>query len=599
MSVFKNIPRRRVIWIAALLLGFLLGSSLVGVHLDSPTMDEPVHLVRGLSYFWVGDTRLGYAHPPLADALLALPAALAGKTADLTSFPAWATANTGDLAEQYFTAHWAEARAQLVMARHVSVFFSFLLAIYVFRFARRNAGDRAALVSLGLYCLHPTLLAHGRLVTTDLPIALATTIAVGEAANHFERPTLRTAITTTLAVAAAFCIKYSAAFLVPLLVSLGLFFAWRGGGSGETASRRARLGRFAVHAGAVALTTLLAVNAAYGFQRTGFTVARMLEEPEPQSYISRRFDQTLLEERSPLGSLPRTLRVPLPYTYVFGLSMVSVQSRDGHATYFLGMRAGGGWGGYFPVMLAIKNPLAVLVLLGIGLAQAIRRRAWPGRVFGTLLAAGALYLAMSIGSKINIGVRHVLPVMPLLVLGAGVVAARLWEEKGHPRTRTLLSLLGAGTLASAVAWYRHPLGYFNAVCLGPVFGPFVSVVGEDWGQDMADVAEALKTRGMAPLYYHRYGWMMARELEASGVVFDRFRCGNRPAGPGYVVVHSVTRARSPNCHPELLAKEPVVTVNGHVFVYALEMPASPDAPPARLRLAPPPAPSSSAHDGED
>ncbi|MDI1481364.1 glycosyltransferase family 39 protein [Polyangium sp. y55x31] len=573
--------------------------SLVGVHLDSPTMDEPVHLVRGLSYWWIRDTRLGYAHPPLADALLALPAALLGDRVDLTSFPAWADADTGKLAEQYFTAHWAAARAELVIARHVNVLFSFLLGLYVFRFARRRAGDHAALFALGLHCLHPTLLAHGRLVTTDLPIALATTIAVGEAAEHFERPRLRTAITTTLAVAAAFCIKYSAAFLVPLLVSLGLFFAWRGGAEGDAPTRRARLGRFAAHAFAVTLAAVLAVNAAYGFQRTGWTVARILAEPEPQSYISKRANHRLLEERSPLARLPRWLPVPLPYTYVFGLSMVSVQGRDGHATYFLGQRADGGWAGYFPVMLAIKNPLAVLVLLGVGLARSIRRRAAPDRVAGTLLAACGLYLAISMGSKINIGVRHVLPVVPFFVLGAGTVAAQLWQE-GTRRTRTLLALLGAGTFASAIAWYRHPVGYFNALTLGPVFGPKVSVVGEDWGQDMADVAAALKARNLGPVYYHRYGWMMARELEANGIEYERLRCGERP-GPGVAVVHAVTRARSPGCHPELFAKAPLLVVNGRLFVYALDAPDRPAAPAPRprLRFVPPPPPSSASPDDED
>ena len=78
---------------------------------------------------------------------------------------------------------------------------------------------------------------------------------------------------------------------------------------------------------------------------------------------------------------------------------------------------------------------------------------------------------------------------------------------------------------------------------------------------MADVAHALKARNLGPVYYHRYGWMMARELEARGIEFERLRCGERP-GPGIAVVHAVTRARSPDCHPELFAKAPILTVNG-------------------------------------
>jgi hypothetical protein len=136
--------------------------------------------------------------------------------------------------------------------------------------------------------------------------------------------------------------------------------------------------------------------------------------------------------------------------------------------------------------------------------------------------------------------------------------------------------------------------------VGPVFGPFVSVVGEDWGQDMADVAAALRSRNLGPVYYHRYGWMMAGELEARGIEFERLRCGERP-GPGVAVVHAVTRARSPGCHPELFANEPILTVNGHVFVYALDAPERPAgaASRPRLRLVSPPLPSAASPDDED
>ena len=48
-----------------------------------------------------------------------------------------------------------------------------LLGGLVFVFARRYWGERAALFAVALYTLEPTVLAHGRVVQTDIPSALA------------------------------------------------------------------------------------------------------------------------------------------------------------------------------------------------------------------------------------------------------------------------------------------------------------------------------------------------------------------------------------------------------------------------------------------
>ena len=43
---------------------------------DSPVVDEPMHVTRGLVFWATGDTRLSVAHPPLANVLQAIPGAL-------------------------------------------------------------------------------------------------------------------------------------------------------------------------------------------------------------------------------------------------------------------------------------------------------------------------------------------------------------------------------------------------------------------------------------------------------------------------------------------------------------------------------------------
>ena len=564
--------------LAALLLAALALISLVGLRLESPTMDEPNHLVRGLAYWWQGDTRLSYAHPPLADALMALPVAITEPAVDLSALPGWDQAQVEVLAREYMVEDFGRARRQILLARHVPVVFCLLLGLYLYLFCSSLYDRRVALWALGLYCFHPTLFAHGRLVTTDMAVALASTVAVGEAAKHFTRPRWSTLLRVAVAVGAALSVKYSAAYLIPLLLGLGLLFAYGGGAAGEASTRRRRILRVVGQAAFVGAVSLLMVNGAYRFQRSGWTVAHMLAEPEPRNWISKREDQRLLEERSPLRYLPASLPVPLPYSYVFGLATVSVQNSDGHSSYFMGMRRKSGWMAYFPMMLLIKSPLAVILLLGVGLWRTGPRTEPTKRATTVLLIALALFLSFALASRINIGVRHVLPIMPLMVVLAALVATALWQGAERRWLRPAMMWLGAATVISGFAWLRHPLGYFNALCAGPIGGLKISVIGEDWGQDVVDLAAAVTAGGYQPLHYHYYGYTTGLELAHDGVPFEPMRCHDpEPAGPGFAAVHLATLARLPGCYPWLIDREPIAKVNRRIYVFRLAD--RPQAPP--------------------
>src|SRR5690606_11320001 len=66
----------------------------------SPTMDEKNHLTRGMAVWIEGDTRFSYSHPPLANALAALPGYLTGYRPDLRMGSAWEEARVGKMASK-------------------------------------------------------------------------------------------------------------------------------------------------------------------------------------------------------------------------------------------------------------------------------------------------------------------------------------------------------------------------------------------------------------------------------------------------------------------------------------------------------------------
>ena len=72
---------------------------------------------------------------------------------------------------------------QIKRGRYATIVLSLLLALYVVQWSYELYGRNGALLSLALYVFDPNFLAHGQLVTADLPAALMTVMAL----YHFWR----------------------------------------------------------------------------------------------------------------------------------------------------------------------------------------------------------------------------------------------------------------------------------------------------------------------------------------------------------------------------------------------------------------------------
>jgi hypothetical protein len=145
-------------------------------------------------------------------------------------------------------------------------------------------------------------------------------------------------------------------------------------------------------------------------------------------------------------------------------------------------------------VLAIKTPIAFLVLLGAGFLRR-HKQAWIPLAFaGGILLVGTF-------SRINIGIRHILPVYMAFALIAAVGAVHLLEKAGGRRWI-------AGVVVALALWFSassvlaHPdyLPYFNELAAGE---PERIVVDSDldWGQDVKRLAARLKELGVQEVTY--------------------------------------------------------------------------------------------------
>ena len=475
-------PPGRAAAAGAVLLA-LLGGALVIDHqrLDSATMDEPFHALAGCEYALSGTYWANLEHPPLVKLLAGSSAGLAGARPPLLPRPF--SFSTAESPQPFLYRNAISPERLLAAARrpfpllHVAVV---LLAAWA---AWQAAGPLAGLGAALLLAFEPTLVAHAGFLHTDVAAALGFLATVVAAYGALRRPSRLRWAGTGLLLGLSLAAKFTAVFLGPILLVLAL--AWilvRRRATGVTS-----LGPLAGLALAAAVGTVVLL-AVYAISMRHMPAG----EAERSARLFLRSRQASAETVERVAALSRLL--PPAGHYAAGLAGVAEQNRrGGGVNVFMGEVSVEGFATYFPVAFLVKSSLGFLLALLLAAGLAVTRRVRPG--FGSLvflLPPAYLFLA-SVASSYNIGVRHVLPAVPFLAVGAAVAAVR-----GLPRPAAAAALLGLGLLQAGetLAVHPHEVSFFNLAAGGPSRGSaWLNDSNLDWGQDLDRLARELERRG--------------------------------------------------------------------------------------------------------
>ena len=170
-------------------------------------------------------------------------------------------------------------------------------------------------------------------------------------------------------------------------------------------------------------------------------------------------------------ALDRLARAPVfPAPALFeGLGQLAAKNRAGHKSYLLGEVRTTGWWYFFPVALAVKTPLPFLLLTAAGLAAMCRLLSGVERRRQLEPAAIAFaILLVCLPSRINIGLRHVLPMYPFLAIVAGLGVVALWRaRRAVPAASALAVLLVGWQLVASARTHPDYLAYFNELAGQP------------------------------------------------------------------------------------------------------------------------------------
>ncbi|HXQ63801.1 MAG TPA: glycosyltransferase family 39 protein [Steroidobacteraceae bacterium] len=445
------------------------------------TWDEPEHLAAGMALLDRGHYDFDIQHPPLARLALALGPYLAGARSQGIPPP---DGKGEGIAILYGSGHYDR---YLTLARAGALPFLALLVIMTYAFARLILSRPGSLLAAGFVATTPVVLGHGALATLDVPGAATCLLALYAVQRWLRTGRLRDALWLGLATGLAVGTKLSAVPFVALgaLALAGVSILDRSAHA-ATPAPAPRLWKWTGGLLVAGLATAVVLTAAYGGRFIYLT-----DE-------TGRYNQALgylFGYAGPMHDAAYAVgaRVKVPEAFqliVGGIEALSVHNHSGHSSFLLGEVRNQGWWYFYPVALAVKTPLPLLLLGLPGLALLARdgirapdaMRLAPPVLFVVVLAFCSLY------SHINIGVRHVLVLYPLLAVGAAALGVRVW---GRIRARpagaargAASAVLGALLLWQAVVIVRSwpdYLPYFNEL----VGEPRLVLVDSDldWGQD--------------------------------------------------------------------------------------------------------------------
>ncbi len=346
-AIKRLLAVRKTEAICAALLLLMAANLLASISRKSITNDEIVHIPAGYYHLVAGQFQLNNEHPPLVKMWAALPLLLIQPNEP--QLPGESDTNFMEKTWAFHEQFWQANRGQFLTitfwSRVMMIPITIALGVLIFVFARKLFSSRAAVLAVALFSFEPTILAHGRIVHTDVPAAFAYLLFFFALYLYASAPTWKNVIKLALITALALLTKFSMVVLLPVLALGFLVRLW------QSRKRKGTRRDFLLQAIVVAAIIVFCVNAAYRFSSPSLDRSDI----HWVEIRSKGSQEQLLTGINAMSHI-------FPTYFLFGIYNVAIHNKDGHAASLLGDYRDLGWWYYFPTAFALKTTLPFLLV---------------------------------------------------------------------------------------------------------------------------------------------------------------------------------------------------------------------------------------------
>jgi len=448
---------------------------------DSGTVDEIAHIPSGYTYVKDLDYRLNPEHPPLAKAMAGASTVLAGLKGPETDW-SWNAINQWEAGWYMIYESGNNPSAVFFWARLPMMLLMVLLGYFIYRFAKEKLGNGIALAVLSMYVFYPDILAHGRLVTTDIAAALGFVITI----YFFDKALVKRDVSSTLISGLAFglaqLLKFSSFLLFFILLALAVTKALIDREKEIRNFWKLFWQNFKTYFW-VCLFSIVIVWAVYipFTWHTPPAIEHQLIEMnltnDARTLPLRNFEHSL-ENNPVLRGLGH---------YLLGIMLVVARVEGGNNTFILGHLSDKSISWYFPVAWLLKTPLPIIILFISALTYLIVK--WPADkkekwFLAMILAPFLVYWAFTLKGSLNIGIRHLIPTVPFVLLLIGYFIRKNFAIGSKRWLQIIIIILLIYLPVSTLLNYPNFIAYFNE--LTPRDQRYQRLVDSslDWGQDL-------------------------------------------------------------------------------------------------------------------
>ena len=418
-----------------------------------------------------------------------------------------------DLADQRDLAdHPIERQSELLPIIRIGSLWIWLVALLATcLWSLQLYGPKAMAFAAWIFALSPNLLAHGPLITMEIPLVASTALLFWLFWKFLISANMRWFWGASIACGIAWSCKFTAVIYPPILAICWGYALWSDGERSLIAVARRVVGGMTWFVLVMLLTDLIVTS----FSTIPFSTPRA-EHPSLTRIVGEEWASRLV----------KLYETPMPQDWVGFAKQLSMQAGGG-PSYLFGERRMKGWWYYYFVAIAVKTPVSlwILVVSRAFLDRWIRRGIPEARGDATLIhapesrvredssgtptfptsirdsgrvnrsdtlipiAIASFLVITAIGSSRNYGIRYLLPLAPLTIVWISALA----ELKRLRRVFVLIGVVGAG-IATATA-HPYELTYFNILAGGPVGGRRILADSNlDWGQGLVGLARLQRER---------------------------------------------------------------------------------------------------------